>query len=357
MNTYRLLRALLRHLTPLLPQATKALLLNLALMVLALAQSPNCHLATLATVLPLQAQRENLIQRLRRWLATPTVDWQRYYRPLVKQFLAAWSGAELALVLDRTDLNDRFSVLFVGIATHKRVVMLAWEVVPYGNTAADTQIRLLKRLQPLLPDPTHLRITLFGDAEFRAVDLQAYCREQHWHWHVGVKSDTLFQDGDGIFRPLRSIPIQKGQRCYRQGIILTEQHAFGPVNLIIDWNAKEEQPRYWVLDLPANRHAWRRGRKRFWIEPTNRDLKSAGFDLERSGLSDATRLSTLVLAMAVTLLWMLHIGQWVIESGQRTVLEASHKRDYSLFRLGRDWLRRALALGLPIPLGWTVQPG
>src|SRR5690242_12671304 len=84
MNNSRLLTALLRHLTTLLPQTARALLLNLALMVLALAQSPNCHLATLATVLPLSAQRENLIQRLRRWLATPTVDWQRYYRPLVK---------------------------------------------------------------------------------------------------------------------------------------------------------------------------------------------------------------------------------------------------------------------------------
>src|SRR5215210_7203689 len=142
MNTYRLLTALLRHLTPLLPQAATALVLNLALMVLALAQSPNCHLATLATVLPLQAQRENLIQRLRRWLTTPAVNWERYYRPLVSQFLAAWPGVELALVMDRTDLNDRLSLLFVGIATSQRVVLLAWEVLPYGSTAAETQLAL-----------------------------------------------------------------------------------------------------------------------------------------------------------------------------------------------------------------------
>jgi hypothetical protein len=247
MNTYRLLIALLRDLRALLPQAATALLLNLALLVLALAQSPNCHLATLATVLPLQAQRENLIQRLRRCLATPAVDWQPYYRPLVKQFFAAWTGAEIALVIDRTDLNERLSVLFVGIATHKRVVMLACEVVRYGSTAAATQIQLLKQLHPLLPDPTQVRITLFGEAEFRAVDLQVFCRDLHWHWHVGVNSDTLFHDRDAVFGPLRAIPIQKGQRCYRQAITLTEQHAFGPVKLISNWNPKQDQPRYWVL--------------------------------------------------------------------------------------------------------------
>jgi len=357
MNTYRLLNALLRHLTALLPQAATALVLNLALIVLALAQSPNCHLATLATVLPLRAQRENLIQRLRRWLATPQVDWQRYYRPLIQQFFATWTGAEIALVMDRTDLNDRFSLLFVGIATHKRVIPLAWEVLPYGSTDADTQVRLLKRIQPLLPDAQRVRITFFGDAEFRAVDLQTYCRDQSWHWHVGVKSDTLFHDGDGVWRPLRSIPIQPGARRYVQGLTLTEQHGFGPVNLIIDWNPKEAHPRYWVLDQVADRHAWRRGRKRFWIEPTNRDLKSAGFDLEQSAMLDAARLNSLLLAMAITFLWLLHIGQWVSASGQRSVLEARHKQDYSLFRLGRDWVRRALAVGLPIPVGWTVQPG
>ena len=68
MNNDQLLAALVRHLTALLPLATSALLLNLALMVLGLAQSANCHLATLATILPIEANRENLIQRLRRWL-------------------------------------------------------------------------------------------------------------------------------------------------------------------------------------------------------------------------------------------------------------------------------------------------
>ena len=356
MNNYRLLTALLRQLTPRLPKAATALLLNLALMVLALAQSPNCHLSTLATVLPLDGQRENLIQRLRRWLTTPAVNWARYYRPLVSQFLATWPGVELALVMDRTDLNDRLSLLFVGIATHHRVVLLAWEVLPYGHTDAETQLALLRSIQPLLPDPTQVRITFFGDAEFRAVELQRFCQEQCWHWHVGVKSDTLYQAERGEWHSLGSIPIQRGHRRYLQGIILTRQHAFGPVNLIIDWNSKEDQPRYWVLDQRADRQAWRRGRKRFWIEPTNRDLKSAGFDLEHSALSDPARLTNLVLAMALTLLWMLYVGDWVRRTGRGTLLAAAHKRDYSLFRLGRDWVRRALALGEPIPIGFTVAP-
>jgi hypothetical protein len=357
MRTIVILHTLTRHLQRHVSSGVMALTLTLALFVLALAQSPTCHLSALALLLPVPGQRENLIQRLRRWLASPRVDWERYYRPLAAQVLAEWTGAEIALVMDRTDLNDRLSVLCIGLATHHRVVLLAWEVLPYGSTDADTQIRLLERISPLLPDPAVQRIVLYGDAEFRAVDVQQYCRDHGWRWHLGVKSDTRYRTADGTWQSLRSIPIERGQRRYLQDITLTAQHAFGPVNLIIDWNPNEDAPRYWVLNQPANRHAWRRGRKRFWIEPTNRDFKSAGFDLEHRGLTDASRLSALILAMAVTWLWVAFIGQWVTQQGLRTRLEAAHKRDYSLFRLGRDWVQRALVMGWPIPVGFTVRPG
>jgi hypothetical protein len=61
---------------------------NLALVILVLAQSSNCHLATLATVLPVEGQPENLIQRLSRWLSTSSLNWRTVYHPLAKQLLA-----------------------------------------------------------------------------------------------------------------------------------------------------------------------------------------------------------------------------------------------------------------------------
>ena len=356
MTSIHLLATLLHHLHALVPALPPALRLNLALLMLALAQSPNCHLATLATVLPVEAQRENLIQRLRRWLSTRTLTWRTVYHPMAKQLLANWQGAEIALVMDRTDLNDRWSLLTVGIATDHRVIPLSGRLLPYGGTGADIQIELLRDLPPMLPDPKQVRVTFFGDAEFRAVDLQRWCQAQGWHWQVGVKSDTWFCEQTGQWQQLRDIPIERGERLYRQGIWLTEKHVFGPVNLIVDWTSQEDTPRYVVLDQVADRRAWRRGRKRYWIEPTFRDLKSAGFDLEQTDLEDRERVERMVLAMLLTFVWMLFISQQLIASGQRTLLEARHKRDYSRVRLGRDWLRRCLALGKPIPVGFIVGP-
>ncbi|MBI4769847.1 MAG: hypothetical protein HY784_05380 [Chloroflexi bacterium] len=268
---------------------------------------------------------------------------------------AHWTGVEVALVMDRTDLADRWSILTVGAAYRKRLLPLNWRVLPFGGTSAETQVNLLRQVQPYLPSTDRVRITFYGDTEFRAVPVQAYCREQAWHWHVGLKSDLRFQDADGASCALRDLPVARGQLLYRQGVMLTERHAFGPVNLLAHWSPNQDTPRYWALDQPANRDAWRRGRKRYWIEPDFRDWKSYGFDLERSKLENPRRLNVLAPGMAVTTLWLIHLGQWVSTTGRRSLLEASHKRDYSLFRPGRDYVQRCRTMARHFPVGFTVH--
>lgn len=345
----RLTQKLNQHL-----RVTRPHVRNLALVTLALACSPNSHLSTLATYLPIPGQRENLIQRLRRWLANQAVTQGSHYRPLIRQLFANWSHRALGLVMDRTDLEHRWSVLMLGAAFHHRILPLAWQVLPFGVTNTQTQIDLIQQVQSVLPDANRVRTTFYGDSEFRAVGLQRYCQAQHWHWQVGLKSDLLFRSpGTPDWQALRRIPVARGQRRYLPQVRLTRFHDFGPVNLIADWTHADDTPRYVATDRPANRLTWRHGRKRFWIEPTFRDWKSYGFDLERSHLFHPERLQNLLLGMAVATLWLTHIGCWVTETGRRVRLEARHKRDYSLFRLGRDYLTRSLVRGWSLPVAFT----
>ncbi len=131
---------------------------NLALLCQTLAFSPNCHLATLALGLPLTGKRENLIQHLRRTLKDQGLNPTDCYQPCAKYLLAHWTDCEVSLVMDRTDIENRWSVLTLGLAHRKRLVPLAWDVLPFGATSGDEQCTLLKRVQPALPDATHVRI-------------------------------------------------------------------------------------------------------------------------------------------------------------------------------------------------------
>ncbi|MBI4769194.1 MAG: hypothetical protein HY784_01970, partial [Chloroflexi bacterium] len=147
-----------------------------------------------------------------------TPDWGDWYGPVVKQLFAQWTGAEVALVMDRTDLTNRWSVLMLGAAHGKRLLPLCWTVLPFGGTSAETQLSLLRQVRPYLPPADRVQITFYGDAEFRAVPVQAYCREQAWHWHVGLKSDLRFLDADGASSALRDLPVARGQLLDRQGV-------------------------------------------------------------------------------------------------------------------------------------------
>jgi hypothetical protein len=353
MTYQQLYRSLTAQLRMRLPSASKPGVCNQAMITLALAYSPNCHLATLANLLPVPGQRENLVQRIRRWLDNQAVTQEHSYMPLVRHLLADWTGAEVALVMDRTDIEDQSSILMLALAFRHRALPLAWQVLPFGGTNAETQVGLLKQVQPWLPDPERVRIILYGDCEFRAVEVQRHCQAHQWHWQLGLKSDILFRKGAGDWQPLRAITVSRGQRRYIQEVFLTRKHIFGPVNLMVDWTSNEDTPRYVVTDQRADRYAWRRGR--FWIEPFFRDWKSYGFDLESTKLIHPHRLETLLLGMATASLWMTHVGQWLTETGRRYLLEPRHKRDYSIFRLGRDYAVRSQVLGWPLPIGFAVS--
>lgn len=147
--------------------------------------------------------------------------------------------------------------------------------------------------------------------------------------------------------------MKQGDRRYWQNVSITKSN-FGPVNLIADWSPNQAYARFWSTDLPADPTAWRRGRKRFWIEPTFRDWKSYGFDLEATQITDRKRLEVLILGMAVTTLWMIHIGSWLTHYGYDSALDRTQHSDYSLFRLGRDRVIRSRTMCWSIPVGFTV---
>lgn len=346
-QVYRTLTAKLQRR---LRASSQAQVRNLALLSQGLVFSRDCHLSNVALEMPIEGQREHLMQRLRRLLKNSHIQWRVHYLPLVKELLSYWPDREVNLVMDRTDIGQEKSILMLALAFKHRALPLRWRVLPFGGTSERLQMTLLDEIEPYLPAVEEKRIYFYGDSEFRAVALQRYCQQRQWGWQVGVKSDTLFHQDDGQWQALKSIPIQPGERRHVHHITLTHAHRFGPVHLTVDWKHNHEQPRYVVCDKPTNHATWRRGRKRFWIEPFFRDYKSAGFDLERSQITDDERLARLLLGMAVTTLWLLHLGHWLVQSGRRHWLATDHRNDYSLFRLGRDYAQRSQIQNWELPI-------
>ncbi|MGH8711872.1 MAG: transposase, partial [Burkholderiales bacterium] len=306
----------------------------------------------LALNLPIEAQRENLIQRLRRALGNRSCASDTLYRPIRQHLFAHWNLREVCLVMDRTDIENRWSLLLLGASYKKRVLPLTWQMLPYGSSSASEQMDLLWKVKKDLP--AGVRVHFYGDCEFRPVEVQRLCRQFRWHYQVGVKSDTYFRSPPGEWQLLSSLGLGAGERRYLEGCYLSKQHDYGPLNVIADWSKQQESPRYWAMDLAANMQAWRRGRKRYYIEPSFRDWKSYGFDLEGSKIEDQDRLEVLLLGMAITDVWMIAVGDWLTGNGAKTIIAPAEKEEYSLFRMGRDYVQRCRVMGWRVPIRFEV---
>jgi hypothetical protein len=332
--------------------ADKSQLVNLALLCQSLAFSSDCHLANLALNLPIDAQRENLIQHLRRCLSHHSCASETLYRPIRQHLFANWRGREVCLVMDRTDIENRWSLLLLGASYKKRVLPLSWQMLPYGSSSAVEQMALLWKVKKDLPSSA--RVHFYGDCEFRPVEVQRLCRQFGWHYQVGIKSDTYYRMPADEWKLLSSLGLEPDERRYLEGRYLSKRHNYGPVNVIADWSKEQESPRYWGMDLTADMRAWRRGRKRYYIEPSFRDWKSYGFDLEGSKIEDPGRLEVLLLGMAMTTVWMIGVGDWLVGNGAKPIIAPTEKEGYSLFRMGRDYIRRCQVMGWRVPISFEV---
>jgi Transposase DDE domain len=80
-------------------------------------------------------------------------------------------------------------------------------------------------------------------------------------------------------------------------------------------------------------------RTRWKIETLFGALKSRGFNLEETRVTQSHRLENLLLLLGIAILWALRVGLFVSSAGQDRVRKDG-TRFYSLFRVGLDFLRR-----------------
>ncbi len=147
--------------------------------------------------------------------------------------------------------------------------------------------------------------------------------------------------GQSCFKRLDSLVTKPGQKVWLADCQLTAKHRY-PVNLLAYWKPGEKEPWLLATDLPDPQAVLKAYRLRMWIEETFGDLKRNGFDLESTHLRDFLRLSRLTLAVVLLYVWLVAFGSQVIKNGKRRLVDRNDRRDYSIFRIGRNMIERFL---------------
>ncbi len=134
-----LLHAWCQQMRALLPRVRVTRVTPLALLTLGIVWAGSVSL-------PLTATAASTERRLRRRLAKPQVPVTALWRPLIRHFLATRAGCALTLSLDPTDLRDPVRVYYLGVVVHKRVLPLAWHLLPLHTAWPRREAVYLERL-------------------------------------------------------------------------------------------------------------------------------------------------------------------------------------------------------------------
>lgn len=302
-----------------LPPLRKTRRQNLARLTAGLYRAEHACLSAVADEIPGSAKQSSKTRRLRRFLGNEEVDPDRWYRPVAGQLLrqAAESGP-IRLLIDTLELTGNRRLLVAALAYRRRALPIWWHVDRKDGTAsAEKQEAFLEELADLVPSPADA--VLIGDGEFHSVDLLQAAQENGWSSSAFLHADTYLRDrktdaeeiGTQTWKECRALDPEQGSSRSLQGVSITKEHDFGPVNVIYRWAEGEEEPWRLATNLLAGSRAVRLYRKRMWIEELFGDWQEGTFHFRRTRLQKPEKLSRLILGLSLVYVWLVSVASYV----------------------------------------------
>jgi len=368
-----IIRTHLPHLTK--PQATV-----LALWSLGMVLARSCALTAVSVFLAtwLHRKEDAVRQQLREFCYEATAKRgparqelvvETCFVPLLAWVVEQWEGTQLALALDATTLGTRFTVLALSVVYRGCAIPVAWTVLAATAKHAWRRewLRMLRQVRRAIPRAW--TVIVLADRGLYARWL--FRRITRLGWHPFLRINT-----GGTFRPtgqvrgvsLKTLVPEPGTTWQGTGIAFRGRNRQLHCTLLACWEAGYKDPWLLLTDLPpeASTACWYG--LRAWIEQGFKITKRAGWQWQRTRMTEPERAARLWLAVAVATLWLLSVGGEADETiPTSTVLDvtalvpqpsrtrrATRLRLVSVFRRGWTLILVALLDHAPLPLGRFV---
>lgn len=256
------------------------------------------------------SQAESILRRLRRTLNDKSIDEQTCYEPVVKEVID-WeslrrTGQPVQLIIDESTKEDKIHLFRVSLAYRGSAVPLAgniWEQnqkLPEGTYWRKVD-EVLDRVATILP--TGLFVFLDADRAFENPTFVDKIAARGWHWIVRLKanSDVRFRDRQKREYALKEIIRRKvchpGQHWKGRGWVYKDA-GWREASVIGIWARGQKEPLVIITDLATKYEMLEVYARRFWIEPSFRNDKKAGWRWEDSQVTDLVHQKRLMVAMA-----------------------------------------------------------
>jgi Transposase DDE domain len=288
---------------------------------------------------------------------------------LLAWIIGQWEGTQLALALDATTLGTRFTVLALSVVYRGCAIPVAWTVLPATAKQAWRREWWRRLRQVHRAVPRSWTVLVLADRGLYARWLFRRITRLGWHPFLRINTGGTFRpQGQGRAVPLKTLVPVPGTTWQGTGIACKGRNRQLPCTLLACWEAGDKDPWLILTDRPpeASTACWYG--LRAWIEQGFKITKRAGWQWQRTRMTEPDRAARLWLAVAGATLWLLRVGGEADETiPTSTILDvtalvpqpsrtrrATRLRLVSVFRRGWTLILVALLDHAPRPMGRFV---
>ena len=196
---------------------------------------------------------------------------------------------------------------------------------PKGHFPEDLHIALVTLISELIP--AGAQVVLLGDGEFDGMRLQQTLQQGGWSYACRTATSSVATWAGETFR-LEALGacLKPGRLIELQEVHVTRE-AYGPIMGLCCWAKGSQEPLYLVSTMATAEEACRLYEKRFRIETFFSDQKSRGFHIHKSHMSDAQRLSRLLIAACLAYIWVVYLGSVCEKDQWRPIIHRRKRCD------------------------------
>ena len=253
--------------------------------------------------------------------------------------LAHLPPGKVLLSLDRTTWEHGdapLNLLVLGAVLHGYTLPLVWVALDHtGNSDTNARMWLISRLLKALP--ARRWKGLVADREFVGREWFRFLRRKGIRRAIRIRKNTVLDKlrADEWFEGIQA----GGYRCLAE-----RTYVFGEVMRVVATRSPAGDLVILATDFGVC-ETWQLYQRRWSVECTFSSLKSRGFDLERTGITNQKRLERLFGLVILAWVSCLRVGVWLNTWKPIKVL-AHGRKAVSLVRYGSERLRHALRWGL-----------
>jgi hypothetical protein len=259
------------------------------------------------------------------------------------------SRNDFVLVLDRTNWkfgSKNINILMLGISYKNIAFPLMFKMLDKrGNSDMQERIDLIKQYVELFGK--HTIDCLLADREFIGDRWLQFLNEVGIRYYIRIRNNFKvfsyqkqeFIDARWLFNHLKvgefyhypRIVELHGQRCYLSGSKAIGKDGKPELLMVVSFNKPEQAMIYY--------------KQRWQIETLFRGMKSSGFNIEDTHVTDLERLEKLFSLVMIAFTWCYKIGDYIDENVRKIGLKKHGRRAVSVFKCGLDYLSKVLLTG------------